>query len=39
VTVLTPRPIVECFRRGYAPQIHTSADVYRELDRSLRSRL
>ncbi|HKE27843.1 MAG TPA: hypothetical protein VKB88_36050 [Bryobacteraceae bacterium] len=39
VTVLTPRPIVECFRRGYAPQIHTSADVYRELDRSLGLRL
>jgi len=25
VTVLTPRPIVECFQRGYAPEIHESA--------------
>ena len=25
VTVLTPRPIVDCFRRGYQPQIHPSA--------------
>lgn len=24
VTVLTPRPIVECFRRGYTPQVHDS---------------
>jgi hypothetical protein len=24
-TVLTPRPIVECFRIGYAPEIHKSA--------------
>lgn len=25
VTVLTPRPIVECLRRGYRPQVHNSA--------------
>jgi hypothetical protein len=25
VTVLTPRPIVRCFRRGYVPAIHDSA--------------
>jgi len=25
VTVLTPRPIVQCFRRGYEPKIHVSA--------------
>jgi hypothetical protein len=25
VTVLTPRPIVECFQRGYVPEIHESA--------------
>ena len=25
VAVLTPRPIVECLRRGYQPQIHDSA--------------
>jgi hypothetical protein len=25
VTVLTPRPSVECFRRGYRPEIHGSA--------------
>ena len=25
VTVLTPKPIVECFRRGYEPAIHHSA--------------
>ena len=25
VTVLTPRPIVECFRHGYQPEIHYSA--------------
>jgi hypothetical protein len=25
VTVLTPRPIVECFRQGYQPKIHQSA--------------
>jgi hypothetical protein len=25
VTVLTPGPIVECFRRGYQPEIHESA--------------
>jgi hypothetical protein len=25
VTVLTPRPIVECFRLGYEPEIHASA--------------
>ena len=24
VTVLTPRPIVECFRQGYVPEIHQS---------------
>jgi hypothetical protein len=24
VTVLTPGPIVECFRRGYEPEIHAS---------------
>jgi hypothetical protein len=24
VTVLTPKPIVECFRGGYVPQIHSS---------------
>jgi hypothetical protein len=24
VTVLTPKPIVECFRQGYVPEIHTS---------------
>ena len=24
-TVLTPRPIVDCFRRGYQPAIHASA--------------
>ncbi len=24
VTVLTPKPIVGCFREGYEPQIHTS---------------
>jgi hypothetical protein len=24
VTVLTPKPIVECFREGYKPQIHES---------------
>ena len=24
VTVLTPKPIVECFREGYVPQIHSS---------------
>jgi hypothetical protein len=24
VTVLTPRPVVECFRRGYEPQVHDS---------------
>ena len=24
-TVLTPKPIVECFRHGYVPQIHESA--------------
>ncbi len=28
VTVLTPRPIVECFRHGYQPEIHAS---WREL--------
>jgi hypothetical protein len=27
VTVLTPRPIVLCFRRGYEPEIHASARV------------
>ena len=25
VTVLTPKPIVECFRQGYIPEIHESA--------------
>ncbi|HEX5227125.1 MAG TPA: hypothetical protein VFW44_05420 [Bryobacteraceae bacterium] len=25
VTVLTPRPIVDCFRRGYQPELHPSA--------------
>jgi hypothetical protein len=25
VTVLTPRPIIECFRRGYQPAVHPSA--------------
>jgi hypothetical protein len=25
VSVLTPRPIVECFRNGYKPEIHASA--------------
>jgi hypothetical protein len=25
VTVLTPEPIVECFRRGYVPEIHATA--------------
>jgi hypothetical protein len=25
VTVLTPQPIVECFRNGYQPEIHASA--------------
>ena len=25
VTVLTPKPIVECFRQGYMPEIHKSA--------------
>jgi len=25
VTVLTPRPIVECFRNGYRPEIHDSS--------------
>jgi hypothetical protein len=25
VTVLTPQPIVECFRQGYEPQIHDSS--------------
>lgn len=25
VSVLTPRPIVDCFRRGYTPEIHASA--------------
>jgi len=29
VTVLTPRPIVECFGQGYEPEIHASA---RDLD-------
>jgi hypothetical protein len=24
VTVLTPRPVVECFRQGYRPEIHES---------------
>jgi len=24
VTVLTPKPIVECFKKGYAPEIHSS---------------
>jgi hypothetical protein len=24
VTVLTPKPIVGCFREGYVPQIHAS---------------
>jgi hypothetical protein len=24
VTVLTPKPIVECFREGYVPEIHAS---------------
>jgi hypothetical protein len=24
VTVLTPKPIVECFRKGYTPEIHAS---------------
>lgn len=28
VTVLTPRPIVDCFRRGYIPQIHQSAHAF-----------
>ena len=28
VTVLTPHPIVECFRRGYQPEVHAS---WREL--------
>jgi len=27
VRVLTPRPIVECFRQGYEPEIHRSARV------------
>ena len=26
VTVLTPRPLVECFARGYVPEIHGSVD-------------
>jgi hypothetical protein len=25
VTVLTPRPILDCFRRGYRPEVHWSA--------------
>ena len=25
VTVLTPRPIVDCFRHGYQPEVHPSA--------------
>jgi hypothetical protein len=25
VTVLTPRPIIDCFRRGYRPEVHPSA--------------
>jgi hypothetical protein len=25
VTVLTPKPIVECFRQGYVPEIHASS--------------
>ena len=25
VTVVTPEPIVECLRRGYIPDIHSSA--------------
>jgi hypothetical protein len=25
VTVLTPRPLVECFQRGYVPEVHPSA--------------
>jgi hypothetical protein len=24
VTVLTPKPIVACFREGYVPEIHAS---------------
>jgi hypothetical protein len=28
VTVLTPRPTVECLRRGYVPFIHDSARVF-----------
>jgi hypothetical protein len=24
VTVLTPRPVVECFRHGYKPEVHSS---------------
>jgi hypothetical protein len=31
VTVLTPQPIVECFRNGYRPEVHHSADVLRSL--------
>jgi hypothetical protein len=27
VTVLTPQPIVECFRQGYRPQLHSSGQV------------
>ena len=26
VTVLTPQPIVECFRQGYRPEMHSSAN-------------
>jgi hypothetical protein len=25
VTVLTPEPIVECFRQGYRPEVHETA--------------
>ena len=28
VTVLTPRPIVECLRHGYEPEIHESARAF-----------
>jgi hypothetical protein len=27
-TVLTPKPIVECFRQGYKPEIHQSARIF-----------
>jgi hypothetical protein len=31
VTVLTPRPIVECFRHGYEPEIHGSFHAFSSL--------